>query len=190
MKKYTPYLIIFILGVIIGAVCRGEHFREATKMVQRDTVVRYDTVRYSRLELVRNPYELPQSVKTQYVYIPDTSVEYIYRDSIRYVTLPREYYHTRTDEAEIWHSGIDSTIDSLQVFARTVELTERMTPQSKRNSLGLGAETSYMGRLSTPVYVEYERMLKPWLAVYGQVAYDLPSSTWGVGVGIKMQVEW
>lgn len=185
-----PYLIIFVLGAMIGAVCRGGHLREATEKVQRDTVVRYDTVRYSRLELVRNPYELPRSVKTQYVYIPDTSVEYIYRDSIRYVTVPREYYHTRTDEAEIWHSGIDSTIDSLQVFARTVEVTERTVPQMKRNSLSVGVDAVYLGGVYTPVYMEYERLLKPWLSVYGQVAYDLPSSTWGVGVGIRMQVEW
>lgn len=193
MKKYIPYLVIFLIGALAGMWAhRQYHFRDATKMLQNDTIVRFDTIRHSRLELVRNTYELdlPKIDNPRMVLVPADSVSIIYRDSVRYVTMPRQYFYTKVEDAEIWHSGIDSTIDSLNVVRKTQEVTRTALTKPKLNSIGIGMETTYMTALSTPIYIEYERMLKPWMSVYGQIAYDLPSQKYGVGMGLKMQLEW
>lgn len=193
MKKYIPHIIVFALGIGIGLLCRERHFRDATKMVQRDTIVRYDTIRYSRIQLVGNTDRLdsPNSGNNlKLVYVPLVSVDTVYRDNVRYVTMPRERYYTKVDCAEVWHSGIDSRIDSLNVFRENVKITERIGAKSVKNRLSLGVETAYLGALYTPAYVRYERRLKPWLSVYGGVCYDLPRSEWGANIGLSMQIEW
>ena len=193
MKKYIPYLVIFLIGALAGMWAhRQYHLTHSEIVVQNDTIVRHDTVKYSKLELIGKNYTLdvPKIKRREYVFIPADSTTIIYRDSVRYVTLPRQYYFTETEDAQIWHSGIDSTIDSLNVVVKTAEITKSTQTVTKRNSLGIGIETSYLHSLSTPIYIEYERKLKPWMAAYGQVTYDLPSRTYGVGIGLKMQIEW
>lgn len=161
-------------------------------MSQADTLVRYDTIRYSRLELTTNScrLDIPKINNPRMALIPADSTTIIYRDSVRYVTLPREFYFTETEYAQIWHSGIDSTIDSLNVFTKTTSVTKVIQPVTKCNALGIGIETTYMGGLYTPIYIEYERMLKPWMAVYFQVSYDLPTQTCGATAGMKLELNW
>lgn len=193
MKKYLLYIVIFLIGALAGMWAhRQYHFRDATKMSQNDTIVRLDTIRYSRLELVRNTYELdiPKIDNPRMVLIPYDSTTIIYRDSVRYVTMPRQHYFTETEDTQIWHSGIDSTIDSLNVVRKTQEITKTAQTVTKRNALGIGIETNYISSLSTPIYLEYERMLKPWLSFHVQVAYDLPSRMYGAGIGLEVQIEW
>lgn len=184
---------MMVLGMVGGWLCRGYHFREATKMFQSDTVTVFDTMRYSRLELVRNTYRLdiPKIGMPELVYIPSDSTTIIYRDSVRYVSLPRQYFYTRTADAEVYHSGIDSRIDALNVFHKTQVITKTVTQTvTKRNALSIGIETSYMNTLSTPIYLEYERMLHKNMGFYVQVAYDLPTKRYGAGIGLKGQIEW
>lgn len=195
MKKYIPYLVIFLIGALAGMWAhRQYHFRDTTKMSQNDTIVRLDTIKYSKLELIGKNYrlDLPKIDNPRMVLVPADSTIIIYRDSIRYVTLPRQYFFTETEDAQIWHSGIDSTIDSLNVFPKTMVIskTETTTPKPKLNSIGIGMETSYMNTLSTPIYLEYERMLHKNISFYGQVFYDLPSQRYGARIGLKMQIEW
>lgn len=191
-KNIVIGVLMLIVGTIGGWLCRGYHFRDTTKMFQSDTVTVFDTMRYSRLELVRNTYRLdiPKIDNPRMVLVPADSATIIYRDSVRYVTLPRQYFYTKVEDAEIWHSGIDSTIDSLNVVRKTQEVTKTAQTKPKLNSIGIGVGTTYMTALSTPIYIEYERMLKPWLSVYGQIAYDLPWQKYGVGIGLKAQIEW
>ena len=192
MKRDIIYgALLLILGFVIGILCRPKHFRGEVEMVQADTIVRLDTIKYSKLELIGKNYklDLPKIKSPSLVYIPADSTTIIYRDSVRYVTYPREYFHTSVDNVEIWHSGIDSTIDSLNVFNKTQTIT-RASTKSRKNSIGIGIETSYIGGLSTPVYIEYERKIKPWVSVYGQIARDLPTEQWGIGIGLKMQLDW
>lgn len=194
MKKYIPYLVIFLVGAVIGMwLCRQYHFRDTTNKVQRDTVTVYDTARYSRLELTRNTFELdiPKIGMPELVYIPSDSTTIIYRNSVRYVTLPRQYFYTRTVDAEVYHSGIDSRIDALNVFHKTQTITKTVTQTvTKRNALSIGIETSYMNALSTPIYLEYERMLHKNVGFFVQVTYDLPTKQYGAGIGLKGQIEW
>lgn len=196
MKKYIPYLVIFLIGALAGMWAhRQYHFRDATNMSQNDTIVKYDTLRYSRFMLenrtaeIKNLFDFQTNVP-RLLYIPTHSLDTIYRDNIQYVTLPRQFYFTETEDAQIWHSGIDSTIDSLNVFRKSTTITQTIQPVTKRNALSVGIEGMYMNSLNVPAYVEYESRIKTWLSAYGRVAYNIPTREWGIGLGVKMKIEW
>lgn len=189
MKKIIPYFIALAVGVVIGLLCRPDHIREES--IRVDTTFVYDTIKYSRLELAMNTYKLkvPKVDKNKYVYVPSDSVSVVYKDSIKYVMMPREYFYTEADGVKIWHSGIDSTIDSLNVERKTAYITTTKTIRHK-NRLSFGMEASYSTIPYIPIYLEYGRMLHPNLEIYGKLFYDLPRFNVGVGVGVRATVGW
>lgn len=147
MKKYIPYLVIFLIGALAGMWAHRQYNRTHTELVvQADTIVRFDTIKYSKLELIGKNYrlDLPKIDNPRMVLIPADSTTIIYRDSVRYVTLPRQFYFTETKDAQIWHSGIDSTIDSLIVYKSNMVIskteTTTLTPSPWRYSLSIGAD--------------------------------------------------
>lgn len=144
-NSITYYIICIVLGAIIGWLCRGCYFRDIKGTMQRDTVVKYEKIPYSRLELSKNTYELkiPKIEKKELVFIPEHSTTIIYRDSVRYVTLPRNFYFTKVEDVEIWHSGIDSRIDSVNVFRRSISVTESFTPAQRHKHWGIGIQVGY-----------------------------------------------
>lgn len=193
MKAWKDIIIALVLVMgawLIGCVMGRHHFREATKMLQRDTTYVYDTIRYSRLNLASNTYELdiPKIDKAEMVFIPESSTTIIYRDSIRYVTLPREYFYTETDDVQIWHSGIQSTIDSLNVFRKSTTIRESI--KEKRNSISIGVESNYSNGLNLPIQVQYSRHIRPWFSVYGYAEYELIRGCYGVGIGTQISIGW
>lgn len=194
MRKYIPYLVIFLIGALAGMWAhRQYHFRDATNMPQNDTIVRLDTVKYSKLELIGKNYRLdiPKIDMPELVYIPSDSTTIIYRDSIRYVTLPRQYFFTRTADAEIYHSGIDSRIDSLNVFHKTQTITQTVT-QAVTNSheLSIGIGLAYSTDLFAPVQLEYSYNALPWFSVYGYAEYELFRKQFGIGAGTRVRIGW
>lgn len=193
MKKYIPYLVIFLIGALAGMWAhRQYHFRDATNMSQNDTIVRLDTIKYSKLELMGKNYNLdvPKVGSPKLVYIPTHSLDTIYRDNIQYVTLPRQFYFTETEDAQIWHSGIDSTIDSLNVFRKNTTITQTIQPVTKRNALSVGIEANYATIPSFPVQLEYAYHIKPWFNIYGYAEYELLRKQWGIGIGTKIEISW
>ena len=192
MQKVFAYIGILVVGVVIGCLLPLYHFRDEVKMIQRDTIVRYDTMRYSRLELDANSLalEIPKIDVPAMAFLDVEKIDTIYKDNVMYVTYPRESYYTRTADAEIWHSGIDSTIDSLNVYQKTQSITETVKKKDKINFLSLGVEASYAHTLSIPIYLQYERMLHRNASFYARVLYDLPSQSWGAGVGARLRIGW
>lgn len=185
--------LLLILGCIIGLIIRPDHFCDSTKMLQIDTV--YATKYYSRLELVSNTYKLdiPKIGCQEYVYVAADSATVIYKDSIKYVMLPREYYYTSMDDVEIWHSGIDSTIDSLNVFKKNMVISKTETTTQSvtmRNTLAFGFEMQYNGTASIPIYLEYSHLLHKNVEMSGKVIYDFPSKNICAGMGIKVLFGW
>ena len=158
-------------------------------LFRSDTVIVRDTMRYSRLELALNttPLKIDKITIPELVYIPEYQLDTIYQDSIRYVTLPRQYYFTKTEDAEIWHSGVDSRIDSLNVFRQTKVITQSVT---KRNTLSLGMDLGYSCRAHIPIYLQYEYKLHRNVVAYGRIFYDTPVFCYGVSAGIKLQIGW
>ena len=192
MKNYIPYLIILILGIVIGWLCRGNHFRGEVEKVQRDTTYIYEKVPYSRLDLGKMTIQLsiPEVNVPNMVFMQIDSTTIIYKDSVRYVALPRQYYFTSTENVEIWHSGIDSTIDSLNIVQENVKITDTFIPKSVKNVIRVGIEANYIERVHIPIYFQYSRMLHKNVEIYGKFGYDLPSQLWGVGAGINVQIGW
>ena len=152
MEKITDIIIaaailvgMWIFGYIMGA----EHFRDATKMIQRDTIVRYDTMRYSRLELetLSHRLDVPKIDVPKLAILDVEKMDTIYKDNVMYITYPRENYYTKAKDVEIWHSGIDSTIDSLNVVQKTQNITESILhkPSPWRFSCDVGVDYGDMG---------------------------------------------
>ena len=193
MKKYIPYLVIFLIGAFAGMWVHRQYYPcEPTELIQRDTVVSYDTLRYSSLELVKNTYKLdvPRIGTSSLVFFPIDKVDTVYKDKKVYIAMEREWRYTETDEVQIWHSGIDSTIDSLNVMRRTEIITETVQDVMKRNYLSFGIEAGYSTIPHIPIYLQYDRMLHKNMGVYVRAFYDIPRLSYGVSVGAKVQVGW
>ena len=186
------WLILSLLTGIFVGTCVSPFSHSEEVEVRHDTTFVYDTVKHSRLELAAGTYRLdiPKVGMKEYVYVREDSVSVIYIDSVRYVSLPREYRYTKTEDAEIWHSGVDSRIDSLNVFRKTLEITERHMESRARNRVGVGVEATYYNALYVPAYIEYERMIRPWFSVYGRVGYYIPNQDVGISLGMRLQVEF
>ena len=188
-------VLLIVLGFVVGLLCRPDHIRDTTTTTQADTVVRYEKVKYTPLELKGKTIQLdvPKISALSMVYLPYDSTMVVYRDSVRYISLPRQYYYTSTEDAEIWHSGIDSTIDSLNVVAKntTISKTETVTQLVRHtNHLRLGIEANYYSTPFIPIYLEYERMLHKNVGISARFFYDLPTRLYGVGVGVNAQIGW
>lgn len=174
--------------MVVG-ICTSPFGKSTDKVVE--TKVVYDTTRYTRLDLAKKTYRLdvPEIGARKYVYVPSDSMKVVYRDSIRYVMLPREYRYTEADGVQIWHSGIDSTIDSLNVERKTVHITTTQTVKYK-NRISVGVEAGYSSIAYIPMYLEYGRMLHKNVEIYGRVFYDVPRLNPGVIVGVRTKFEW
>ena len=132
MKKYIPHIFILIVGIVIGALCRGHYFRSIVDNPQRDTIFVRDTFEYTK-EVLAESTKVVHQKDTEYIYIEvrDTIV----KEKKVYVPMPRQYYHTRVKDAEIFHSGIESRIDSLNIFSTTANITQTYLPKEKKNYL-------------------------------------------------------
>lgn len=183
---------MLVIGMVIGWLWREHHFTHVDNMVQRDTVVRFDTIHYSWIDLSANTMKLdvPKIDAKELVYLETSSLDTIYRDSVRYVTYPREYFYTKVEDAEIWHSGIDSRIDSLNIFRERVKITEQIGGKNVKHRLGVGVEANYYDKLYVPVYAEYESLIKPWFSIYGRVGYNIPTQDVGLSLGVRLQIQW
>lgn len=187
MKKYIPHIVVLIVGIVIGALCREHHFRNIVDNPQRDTVFVHDTTEYTK-EVLAESTKVVHQKDTEYIYIEvrDTIV----KEKKVYVPMPMQHYRTRVKDAEIFHSGIESRIDSLNIFSTTANITQTYLPKEKKNYLALGIEASYIDRLYIPIYFQYSRMLHKNIEIYGKVMYDLSTRLWGVGIGTNVQFGW
>ena len=190
MKSITPYIVIFIIGIAAGmCLCRSFFPKEKVE-IQKDTVVTYKTRYYSKLELQEQTARLdvPKVGTREYVFINDTTT--IYKENVKYIVAPREYYHTSLDDAEIWHSGIDSRIDSLSIRQKFTEVTSVARKVEHRNYLRLGIEAGYFNEFCAPVYLQYERMILKNVAVNAKGFYDIPSGKAGFFIGTSIGFGW
>ena len=181
--------LLLIIGIVIGWLCRPKRIEKVVD-IQRDTIsnIRY----YSRLELKGNTYKLdvPKIGVAEYVYVASDSVSIVYKDSIQYIMLPRQRYFTSVGDVDIWHSGIDSTIDSLNVVHKTEIITKTTHTPMPKNRIALGVEASYINTLSIPIYLEYGRMLHENVEIYGRVMRDMRMDMTGAAIGAKFQFGW
>ena len=192
MKPIYTYVLLIVVGILLGiGVCRNYYVKIAPD-VKRDTTYIYEKVPYSRLDLGKMSVQLsiPEVNVPNIVFMQIDSTTIIYKDSVRYVVLPRQYYFTSTEDVEIWHSGIDSTIDSLNVVRKAANITNTYKPKEKKNYLAVGMDVSWCVKPSIPIYLEYTRMLHRNVALRAGVFHDLAIQETGFRVGVNANIGW
>lgn len=180
MKKYIPYIVVFLVGLLIGWLCRRTEYVETT-IVQRDTTVVVDT----------HIVERPVPVR---VTVTDTLLKEV-TDTIRmndtlYVPLPLERKEYRRDDFYAVVAGYNPSLIHMEVYPKTVYVTETVKKKDKSNYLSVGAEAVYIGTPFLPVYLEYERKLHRNFSLNARVMHDFISQENGVSVGVKAEIGW
>lgn len=152
----TIAVVCFLLGTLMP---------RSPKMETRDIVVYRDTS-YSRISLGEpKKLDIPE-VKgvPSLLYIPETEIRTVVKDSIHYVVLDREHKFLDNEDVKIWFSGVDPTIDSLHVKRHAVIQKEPW----KRHSIALEGDAG-LGLSAGAVY-EYD--IFRWLSVSAKAGYD------------------
>lgn len=134
MKKIYLYIILLVLGAVIGMLlCRQCTHDVPETIIQRDTLVRIDTVK----ELY------PVSIREEIV----DSILVVVRDTIRvkdtlYMDLPLEKRSYKRDDFYAEVTGYDPRLTYIEVYPKTVYINESVTMQPHRwqFSLDLGVD--------------------------------------------------
>lgn len=190
MKKYIPHIVILIVGIVIGALCREHHFRSIVDNPQRDTIRIKDTRSYGKLNLKTYKLDIPKFNIPRYYYIQYDSTKIEYRDSIKYIVLPSESYHTKLKGVDIYHHGIKSEIDSVNVEHYITEIHETYTPSPKKHTLTFYGAVGYMDAIRLPVGLKYLYHPNKWLGVGGKVERDLLLRQNGVFLTSEITLGW
>ena len=184
MKKEIIYgTLLFIIGGVIGWLCRPNHIQEIVK-TQIDSVVVVDTHIIEKPVLVERTY-----YDSLYMAVKDTIH---IKDSI-YVPIPieKKIYKGEDYLAEI--SGYKAILDRIEVYPKTTTIskTETVTQTvTKCHTLALGFEMQYNGATSIPIYLEYSHLLHKNVGMYAKILYDLPSQSYGFGLGARVSIGW
>lgn len=145
---------------------------------------------YTPLELKKNTYKIhiPQVNIEEYVFVKVDSI--VFKDSIKYVPLPREYYYTKQDDVEIWHSGIDSRIDSLRYKTRETVITETQKKKDWKHEINIYCSAGYDNKLRLPIGAEYTYYPKRWIGVGTKLEHDVFNHTTGLYVKANIRFGW
>lgn len=161
MKQALTIAVIAIGAFLLGTLMPH------SQSPKPERIVEYRDTSYSRLDMgTVFKLETPQVSRVpSVIFIPETEVKIEYRDSIRYVVLDREHKFLDNPDVKIWYSGVNPTIDSLQVKRHTVIQKEPW----KRHSVSLSGEVGFN---MLGVGAEYEYSIFRWLSVSANAGYD------------------
>lgn len=167
-------------------------FRKADRQqtVQRDTVEVVRTIRYYAADLKSIRLDIPSVEMPEYVFIPEEKTKIEYRDSIRYIALPRERYYTQTDKVAIWHSGIESRIDSVEFTEKNTVIQESIIDRPIRHSLTVYGEMGYLEGLKATAGVKYLYHPNKWLGFGGSIERDFLARQNGIFANIDITFGW
>ena len=177
------FLLVFVVGLIVGFCSTERHFRDTTKMVvESDTTYVYDTTR------IVSPPEIKHEIltDTMLVKITDTLVV---RDTVYAIMqLEKKTYKREDFYAEV--TGYHPALTYIEVYPKTAIITntERIGPD--KNSISLGINVGYLNAFSFPIYLEYERMLHKNIDIHARMLYDLPRKTVGAEIGASFSIGW
>ena len=180
MKQALTITVITIVSFLLGTL-----MPRSPKVETRDIVVYRDTS-YSRLSLGDiKKLDVPEVRGVPSVlYVPEVEVRTVIKDSIRYLVLDRDHKFLDNPDVKIWYSGIDPTIDSLQVRRQTVIQKEPW----KRHRMGLEAEVGYYGEFGLMAGATYEYNLFKWLSVSAKAGYDFHIEKPYVAAGLNISL--
>jgi hypothetical protein len=169
--------VLLALGLMLASFAAGWKIRG--KKMQPPVA---DTIRIERVDTVTLVGEKIDSV-IRYVSrpYPVTVNDTIIKGDTMWVQLPYEHrYWVAKDTLEIWHSGIESRIDSAKIYNRhTTEIIHQPYKVVK------------MPRLTADVGVAavyHEKQVYPYLV--GEMRYNAPKTTLSAFGGIDHQGRW
>lgn len=185
MKKIVWSLIAIVaIGVAAGSLFNVIFPKKAKVTEKTDTLYVYKTVTIEKPVLKET-----KVVDTILVAIRDTVV----KNDTTYIALPRESKTYGDDRFTAVVSGYKPSLDRLDIYIERQTVTKYLIPEPKKpkmNYLALGTEVAYVGGLSIPIYLEYERLLHKNVGIYGKVMYDLPTKDIGAGIGVRAKFGW
>lgn len=201
MKVWQKYLVSFLVGAgTVMFLLPFMHYRDSRDIeMQKDTVERKIYVSYSGLDLKKNTYEMElmdfgKLRRPLYFYIPKDSVRIEYRDTgktrTEYIVLPRKAYHTKMKDINIWHSGVDSQIDSVQFQYTNQTITEQRIRRDWKHEVRFIASAGYCQSFQFPFAVEYCYYPKRWIGVGGRVEHDLLIQNTSILVTANIRFGW
>lgn len=161
MKQALTIAIIAIGAFLLGTLMPRSPSPEPERIVE------YRDTSYSRLSLgdIKN-LDIPEVMGVPLIlYVPEVEIRTVIKDSISYVVLDRENKFLDNPDVRIWYSGVDPTIDSLQVKRQTVIQTEPWKRQSVCVSADIGFNLLGIG-------AEYEYSVFKWFSVSANAGYD------------------
>ena len=172
-------VLLLLLGIVIGLLCRPKHYSEIEK-VKIDTLVVVDTHIIEKPVLVERTY-----YDSLYIAVRDTIH---IKDSV-FVPIPieKKIYKGEDYLAEI--SGYNAILERIEVYPKTITITKTQSV-TKCNTLALGFEMQYTGATSLPIYLEYSHLLHKNIEIFGKVLFDVPTQQFGVELGLEFQLGW
>ena len=180
MKQALTIAVIAIAAFLLGTLMPRSPSPEPERIVE------YRDTSYSRINMgTVFKLKTPQvSWVPSVIFIPETEVKIEYRDSIRYVVMDREHKFLDNPDVKIWYSGVDPTIDSLQIKRQVIIQKESL----KRHNLYLGAQTGYYSDFRLSVGAMYQYDVFKWLSVDFGAGYDLYLKQPYAMAGLKVRV--
>ena len=185
IKKILISITLIAAAWLIGYIGGRNYTSKPIPSATVDTLFVRDTLIVDKPAEVR--YE--QSVETILVPIHDTTIIH----DTTYLVLRREIKEYQGEDYFARVSGYNPCLDYIEVYPKNVVISKtETTTQSvtKCNQLVLGIEAEYLCTPYIPIYLEYSRMLHKNIGIYGRLIYDLPTRTYGAGLGAKLQIEW
>ena len=158
MENLTKCLLSMLAGALLALAalfgvhkCTESHNPDTTPIVVRDTTIVHDTIRMD------NP--IPTYIRTTDTIRLKIPVTEVLRDTV-YVSLPREtkVYEDSTYKAQI--SGYEPRLDYMEVYPKTITITETVTERTKRRPWGIGVNVGYGATLH-----DRQVMLSPYIGV-------------------------
>ena len=179
MKRLLTYIVIGLVGVVIGLLCRPNHIREVTQKVT-DTLVVVDT------HIIEKPILVERTIKDSLI-VAVTDTIHI-KDSV-FVPIPIEKKTYKGEDYLAEISGYNATLERIEVYPKTTTIVKTQTV-TKCNQLAIGAEIQYNGAPYIPIYLEYSHLLHKNVEMFANISYDIPTKQMGVGMGMQVQFGW
>lgn len=132
-----------VAAFLIARPVYGHIDEKAT--VRRDTIVQRDTIRVTMpaevlTEYVEHVKEKPVIVRETEVVERDPQVVYVRGDSVEIPIVQKRYADTTYTA---WVSGYKPSLDSIEVYRKTVVQRETITLRKKSLRLGIGISCGY-----------------------------------------------
>lgn len=192
MKKYIPHIIAFVTGVLITALvfllinASNKKIDQNGVLVKTETITKVDTIVVTKEKIVTEV--VTKNGPTEYIYVE--LPQEIVRDTIyKEIPLKKEYYHSVTDDVEIWHSGVASSIDKV-VNYRETKIVNNVYRKDKKNTVSLGLDLGYHKAFRMPLQLSYEYDIASWLSMGAYAEYEPLQRTFGGGMKMKAKIEW